>query len=53
MCARLRYRLDGGRVTWTVALHRPELVFRHAFGEACELVANETGLSVFRGSPEV
>ena len=50
---RLRYRVSGPAVTWFIALHRDDLVFRDAFGEACETVAEKTDLIVLRGAPEV
>lgn len=49
---RLRYRVKQGAVSWHLAVHRAELVFRHAFDEACEAVRKETGLPVFYGQPE-
>jgi hypothetical protein len=33
-------------------LYRPELFLDHAFGEACGLAAEKTGLSLFQGAPE-
>lgn len=49
---RLRYRVKQGAVSWHLAVHRAELVFRHAFDEACERVGKETDLPVFYGQPE-
>ncbi len=49
ICARLRYRIQG-QVTWTVKLHRADLVFRHAFEEACATVAEKTELAVLQGT---
>jgi len=49
---RLRYRLRAGEITWTVTMHRADLVWDHAFGEACERVAAETGCPLFIGRPE-
>ncbi len=51
LCARLRYRVRGN-VTWTIKMHRGDLVFRHAFEEACDKVAADTELPVLQGSPE-
>jgi uncharacterized protein YfdQ (DUF2303 family) len=54
IAVRLRYRVEPGtgRLTWTLKLYRTDLVFDHAFGEACDLVRKETGLPVFVGMPE-
>lgn len=49
--ARLRYRMNGP-IVWGVRLHRADLSFRHAFTEACERAAKETGLPLFYGTPE-
>lgn len=51
LCARLRYRVSGS-IRWIVKLHRSDIIYRHAFGEACELVSTETGCAVFRGQAE-
>lgn len=52
LAVRLRYRLNGGQVVWWFELHRPDRVFDHAFAEACEKAAKETGLPLYLGSPE-
>lgn len=54
IAVRLRYRVETGtgRLSWTLKLYRTDLVFDHAFGEACDLVRKETGLPVFVGMPE-
>lgn len=49
---RLRYRLQGAEIAWFFEMYRPELVFDHAFREACETAQKETGLPLFLGSPE-
>jgi len=49
---RLRYRLNGGRVTWAILRHRPELYFENAFNEAVQKVRDETELPVFVGAQE-
>jgi len=49
---RLRYRVHGGTVMWRVALHRVDLAFADAFGEACEKAKSETSLPLFYGTPE-
>lgn len=50
--ARLRYRVREKVVTWFYELHGADRVFDHAFTEACDEAARETGLPLFRGSPE-
>ena len=50
--ARLRYRVNGGSVTWSFDLYRSQAVFDHAVDEACAHAAKETGLPLFMGSPE-
>ncbi len=49
---RLRYRVQGGAVTWRFVPHRTDLVFKHAFDEAVEEVRKGTELTVFYGRPE-
>ncbi len=49
---RLRYRLRAGRITWSLQMHRPDLVQDHAFDEACKRAAGETGLPLYFGQPE-
>jgi hypothetical protein len=49
---RLRYRLSGGRVKWSLMRHRPELTFEDAFDEALQEVRTKTELPLFIGSPE-
>lgn len=51
--ARFRYRSNGqGKVTFAYELWRTDRVFDHAFTEAIEKVAAETGLPVLLGKPE-
>lgn len=50
---RLRYRQKGPAVTWTVGLHRTDLIFATAFKEAVKTAAADTALPVFFGKPEV
>lgn len=45
----LRYRANGGKVTWSVAMHQPERVFEHVFAAALEEVEESTGLKPLRG----
>lgn len=49
---RLRYRVSGGRVTWSYQLVRIDRVFDDAFGEVIEQVRTNTTAQVFVGSPE-
>lgn len=49
---RLRYRVDGARVLWKLAMHRPDAIFRDAFRDVTKEVKERTGLPVFMGSPE-
>lgn len=50
--ARFRYRKNGGSISFWFDLWRPDLVFEHAFTEACEQVKKETSLPLFVGNPE-
>lgn len=52
IAVRLRYRLSQGRITWFYELHSADVVLRDAIEEAATAVEKETGLPVFRGSPE-
>lgn len=52
IAVRLRYRLSGGRIAWFYEVHSADVVLRDAIEEACARVAKETGLPVFRGTPE-
>lgn len=47
----LRYRVRG-QITWTVKLHREDLVLRDALDGACDLVGKATELPVLHGTPE-
>jgi uncharacterized protein YfdQ (DUF2303 family) len=49
---RLRYRVVGGKISWTVGLHRTDVVFNAAFKEGVEKAAEETSLPLFYGAPE-
>jgi hypothetical protein len=51
MAVRLRYRLNGGKLSWSFLLVRPDLVFDDAFRGIVAKV-EETGTPVFLGSPE-
>ena len=50
--ARLRYRKQSGRLVLWYELFRADLTFDHAVNEAIEKVQNETGLTVWKGTPE-
>jgi uncharacterized protein YfdQ (DUF2303 family) len=50
--ARLRYRVQGGAVSWSYELSRADAVSDHAIGEACDIAQKETELPLFLGSPE-
>lgn len=52
VAARLRYRVREGAITWFYTLYRTDRVFDHAFKEACEKTAKDTGLPVLVGRPE-
>jgi uncharacterized protein YfdQ (DUF2303 family) len=52
IAARLRYRINSGRVTWFFELYRTDKVFDDAFNGACKRAAAETGLPLFVGTPE-
>ena len=52
LLVRLRYRVELGKVKWTLLIHRAEKALDTAFTEACEEAAAETGLPLFYGTPE-
>jgi hypothetical protein len=52
IAARLRYRKTPDGIVFWYDLWRTDLVFKHAFDEACEQVIEETALPLFYGSPE-
>jgi uncharacterized protein YfdQ (DUF2303 family) len=52
MLARLRYRLQGGVISWWIAIEGVDRVFDHAISEAIEHVHESTQLPVYRGTPE-
>jgi len=51
--ARLRYRVGGGKITWSYHLYRWKEAFRLALKDDVERVGTETELPVFEGHPEV
>jgi post-segregation antitoxin (ccd killing protein) len=52
IAARLRYRKNGGRITFWYELWRTDRTFDHAFNEAVERVRIETETPVLIGKPE-
>lgn len=50
---RLRYRVLGGKISWSLTMHRPDLAQDHAFKEACEKAQKDTDLPLFFGLPEI
>ena len=50
--ARLRHRVKEGSVTWFFELYRTDVVFDHAFKEACDRAQKDTGLPLLYGTPE-
>lgn len=50
--ARLRYRVQGGRITWSYSLYRVDRVLDDAFNGICERAKDETDLPVLLGAPE-
>ena len=53
LIVRLRYRKNGGTITWMMSLHKPEEVFRAAVGETADRFKAETGAPLFFGKAEV
>jgi hypothetical protein len=49
---RLRYRVSGGRVLWSLVPHRLKKVFDVAIREAAEVARQATDLPLFFGRPE-
>ncbi len=52
IAARLRYRVQGGAVSWSFELHGADRIFDHAFREACDDARARTELPLFYGQPE-
>lgn len=50
--ARLRYRVNGGKITFAYDLHRVDIVFDAAVREIRERVAEATSCPVYLGAPE-
>lgn len=53
VAARLRYRVLGGAIVWSFSLHRTDIVFDHAIGEAAKKAQTGTDLPLYFGTPEV
>jgi len=49
---RLRYRANGGKVTWLYQMWRPDTYVTEAVEKALDVVRVETGLPAYEGSPE-
>jgi hypothetical protein len=49
---RLATKVAGGRVLWTVSLHRADLAVENAQNDVAATFTTATGLPVFRGTPE-
>lgn len=52
VCARLRYRVKEGAVTWWFDLHRADRAFEVAVEDAAAVASESTGLALFFGTPE-
>lgn len=52
MVIRMFYRMVDGKLVWTVKRYRPDIIFEHAFMEACARITAETTLPLMRGKPE-
>lgn len=52
LAARLRYRKGGDGISFWYDLWREDLVFDHAFDQACQRVKTETALPLLIGAPE-
>lgn len=51
--ARLRYRIDAGRLSFAYKLYQPHLVILQAWADARTAIEAETGLMIHRGSASV
>lgn len=49
---RLRYRLQGGQVSWFYEIYRAERLLDHAFTEICKIAQSKTSLPLYMGTPE-
>lgn len=49
---RLRYRINSGKLTWAVAPHQIDRVWRHAFDEMVDHIAQVTTFPVMLGKPD-
>jgi hypothetical protein len=53
MPVRLRYRVSGGTIIWFYQLYRPDLTITTRVRDDLEIVAEETSLPTFEGTPEM
>ncbi len=52
LAVRLKYRVGGGRITWSYEIHAADKAFDDAFREACDHAQEQTALPLFYGTPE-
>jgi hypothetical protein len=52
VCARLRYRVKEGGISWWFDLHRADRAFEVAVEDAAKSAQQSTGLALFFGTPE-
>lgn len=52
IAARLRYRVNNARISWSYQLVRPDLVFDDALNEIIGTASIDTSLPLFLGAPE-
>lgn len=52
LIVRLRYRVEGAQIKWSLAVHRADVCFRDAFYDVANDVKQKTGLPLFYGTPE-
>jgi len=49
---RLRYRLAGGRLTWSFQIYRPDIAVTDRLRADLDVIRRDTALPVFEGAPE-
>lgn len=52
VAVRLRYRLNNGRLTWSIVLYRDDKIFDDAFTGVVDNVKESTDIAVYLGEPE-
>jgi uncharacterized protein YfdQ (DUF2303 family) len=52
IAARLRYRVNNAKISWSYQLVRPDLVFDDALNEIIDKASTDTSLPLFLGAPE-